>query len=166
MVAVDQGDIRPVERGVFGGGHGGGDGAPFRGQEPAARQPARRLDQVHLTEPRLATLRLLRERILENTRLYLDLPRSPGGPRFAQGDAERADLFAGRLLSDQNLLASRRGGAWPPERIRNALLEGMIQGLAETLEILFELDELNKASWNLVSDVLNVFHRKVESAGF
>ena len=165
MVAVDQGDFRPVERTVFGGGHGGGDAPPPRGQEPRAPQPDRRLDQVHLTEPRLATLRLLRERILENTRLFLDLPRLPGGPRFAQGDAERADLFVGRLLSDQNLLAGRRGGVWPPEQIRNALLEGMIQGLAETLEILFELEELNKTSWNLVSDVLNVFHRKVESAG-
>ena len=165
MVAVDQSDIRPVEGGVFGGGHGGGEGAPARNPEPGARQLGRRLDQVHLTEPRLATLRLLRERILENTRLYLDLPRTPGGPRFALGDPDRADLFVGRLLSDQNLLASRRGGAWPPQQIRSALLEGMIQGLAETLEILFELDELNQTSWNLVSDVLKVFHRKVESAG-
>ncbi len=161
---MDQGDIRPVQGTVFAGGHAGGDGTRPRAQGARPKPPRQSLDQVHLTAPRLATLRLLRERVLENTRLHLDLPRSPGGPHFIVREVERADLFVGLLLSDQNLLASHRGSTWPPHQIRNAMEQGMTQGLAETLEILHELDELDETSWNLVCDVLSAYHRKVDSA--
>ncbi len=165
---MEEGDIRAVRGTLFGGGHnvpGGPIWVPGRGPEEEPEQPQRRrLDQVHLTEPRRATLRLLRERILENTRLALDLPDSLPGPQFITKEVDRADLFVSRLLSDQNLLASRRGVDWPPEKIRDALETGMTQGMVETLEILFELDELDETSWALICDIIHAFHRKLDSA--
>lgn len=133
-----------------------------QGRRPGPEK--KRLDQIQFTEPRRATPQLLRERILENTRVVLDLPDNYTGPRFITREVERAGLFVNRLLSDQNLLASRRGGDWSPEQIRDALETGMTLGMAETLEILFELDELDETSWALVCDILDAFHRKVESA--
>lgn len=163
MINVEEGDIRAVQSTVFGGGHGVPEGPGWaQGRRPGPEK--KRLDQVQFTEPRRATLQLLRERILENTRVALDLPDNYTGPRFITREVERAGLFVNRLLSDQNLLASRRGGDWSPEQIRDALETGMTLGMAETLEILFELDELDETSWALVCDILDAFHRKVESA--
>ncbi len=160
---MEEGDIRAVQSTVFGGGHTAPEGPRWaQGRRPGSEK--KRLDQVEFTEPRRATLRLLRERILENTRLALELRDNYTGPRFITREVDRADLFVSRLLSDQNLLASRRGGDWSPQRIRDALETGMTHGMAQTLEILFELDELDETSWDLVCDVLNAFHRKVESA--
>ena len=163
MIYVEEGDIRAVQSTLFGGGHAVPEGPRWaQGRRPGPEK--KRLDQVEFTAPRRATLLLLRERILESTRIALDLRDNYTGPRFITREVERADLFVSRLLSDQNLLASRRGGDWSPVLIRHALEEGMTQGMSETLEILFELDELDETSWALVCDILDAFHRKVESA--
>lgn len=163
MINVEEGDIRAVQSTLFGGGHSVPEGPRWaQGRRPGPEK--RRLDQAEFTAPRRATLRLLRERILENTRLALELRDNYTGPRFITREVERADLFVSRLLSDQNLLASRRGGDWSPARIRHALEQGMTQGMSETLEILHELDELDETSWALVCDILDAFHRKVDSA--
>ena len=160
---MEEGDIRAVQSTVFGGGHAPQEGPRWaQGRRPGPEK--KRLDHVEFTKPRRATLRLLRERILENTRLALELQENYTGPQFITREVERADLFVSRLLSDQNLLASRRGGDWSPALIRYALEQGMTQGMSETLEILFELDELDETSWALVCDILDAFHRKVESA--
>lgn len=119
-------------------------------------------DCVQLTRPHLAALRLLRERVLENTRLCLDLP--PQGihkQRFVQVPAHRPRAFLGRLISDQNLLSAPRRGHWPVAEVDAALHEGLVQGVAETLEILFELDELDAVAWRLLNGVIDEFYRKL-----
>ena len=118
-----------------------------------------------LTEPRLATLRLLRQRILARTRRELDLPNhAPPGIEFAGGGSSDATVFVGRLLSDQNLLAGSRRAAWEPARVALALENGMTDGLSETLEVLHEVGELDADAWQLVCGVLEEFERKVCAA--
>ena len=152
-------DIAPV-----GAAHFGSEGGPPQlVVPPVARKRERRphafRDQVALTDPRRATLRLLRQRVLENTRLCLALSR-PGELQFAAPERAPIDTWVGRLLSDQNMLASRRAGEWSPERVAEALEDGLDQGLMETLQILYELDELDTDAWQLVCDVQDEFHRK------
>ncbi len=152
---------------VFGGqpGHAGWGSASGRSSRGPRRRPP--LDQVELTEPRRVVLRLLRERVLENTRLLLDLPVRMRRRTFAdltEPPGEHADRFVGRLLSDQNWLAARRAGTWPAARIREATADGMTDGVSETLHILYEVGELDAEAWTLVCDVLAEFQRKVEAS--
>ena len=164
-MAFDDSTIGPVAGTQFGGGHGAaGPALPPASNDEERPAPRRRLDDVELTEPRRAALRLLRERILERTRLELELPRGAAVTFAAPGAPDRADVFVGRLLSDQNLLAARRRDRWEAERVDAALETGMTEGLAETLELLHDLDELDAESWGLVNSVLDEFHRKVVSA--
>lgn len=143
-----------------------GQGLPHRQTEPATvsrrdEAPARPdFDHVVLTGKRVAALRLLRERVLENTRLLLDLPRDPRGIGFAEPPLAGPKVWAGRLLSDQNLLGGRRAGEWAAPRIRACLEEGLDQGLAETLEILHEVGDLDEEIWDLIRGVMDVLHRR------
>ena len=119
-------------------------------------------DTVELTEPHRAALRLLRERVLENTRLELELPRDLHPHiQFARIPGEQPRVFLGRLLSDQNLLASKRRGEWLDSAVDAALEEGLLQGMNETLEILHDLDRLDSETWRLVCSVLDDFYRRV-----
>ena len=157
---VEPGEVQGVRPPVFGGQNTGG-GPPV--SLPRRREARPNLDQVELTEPHKAVLRLLRQRVMENTRLLLGLPRNDSAPTFARLDVNRAGLFVGRLLSDQNLLAARAQGALPPAAIRAALAEGMDHGVAETLQILYELEALDELSWRLVCDVIEEFQRKLDA---
>jgi hypothetical protein len=162
----DEGQIRAVGRSRPGGGHGASGAGGSRQQEPDVPPIRRRLDEVVLTGPHRATLHLLRQRILEHTRRELDLPRhGAAGVEFAASEATGAGAFVGRLLSDQNLLAAARRGTWPPARIDAALEHGMTDGLAETLEVLHDVGELDAATWQLVCAVLEELQRKVCSVG-
>ena len=118
-------------------------------------------DQIQLRLPDELTLQLLRERVLEHSRvnLRLDKPQI----HFAAAPLTPMESYVGRLLSDQNLLAATRRGRWPEARIDAAIEDGMTAGLEETLEILFELDKLTDESWGQIRGVLAEFHRKVES---
>jgi len=162
-----EGQIGPVARSQFGGGHAAGAtpgaAAPSgSGETRSARIP---LDDVVLTEPRLAALQLMRHRVLERTREGLDLPRTASHAiAFADVSYPRADLFVGRLLSDQNLLASRRRDSWPEARIAAVLEEGITSGVAETLEVLHEVGKLDADTWGLLCGVIDEFHRKVDAA--
>lgn len=132
----------------------------------ADEEPVRGEDSVELTEPHKAALRLLRERVLENTRLALELPRRSNRPIFAripmdQISEDRPRRFLSRLISDQNLLASTRRGTWPTEKLEEALETGLVQGTAETAEILYELDELDIVVWRLIGSVVDEFYRKL-----
>lgn len=126
---------------------------------PERRQPG---DRVELTEPNRVALRLLRERVLGNTRTALELgPAKPERIQFARVPNQPPHVFLDRLLSDQNLLATQRRSEWPRERVEAALERGLVQGTAETTEILFELHGLDVDTWRLVSSVLDEFYRKV-----
>ncbi|MHC4896785.1 MAG: hypothetical protein ACYTGW_06715 [Planctomycetota bacterium] len=121
-----------------------------------------RRDSVELTEPHMAAFRLLRERVLENTRLTLGLPRSAVGQYpFACIPGDRVQVFLGRLISDQNLLAGKRRGDWLEPAIRDAIEDSLMQGIEETLEILYELDELDMDIWRLVCSVIDAYYEKM-----
>jgi hypothetical protein len=162
-----EGQIGPIARSQFGGGHAAGatpgGGAPAGGSEPrSTRIP---LDDVVLTEPRFAALRLLRQRVLERTREALELPRTTApAVVFADAPGPRADVFVGRLLSEQHLLAARRHDTWSEPRIAAALEEGITSGTAETLEVLHDVGRLDADTWGLLCGVLDEFHRKVDAA--
>jgi hypothetical protein len=160
---MEHGEIGRVGATHFGGHQGGhpGFGLAQAIDRVHDHRPTRR-DIVDLTEPHKAALRLLRERILENTRLALDLPRRLAERfRFARIPAENPRAFLGRLLSDQNMMASHRRGSWPADRVDAALEDGLVQGAAETAEILFELDELDVDTWRLIGSVLDEYYNKL-----
>lgn len=153
-------DIRPLEatRYVDPGPAGGQQAHPrIRAAAPRS-EPGQ--DQVAVTDPHRAALRLLRQRVLESTRLLLGLHRGPS-QSFAGGAPAQPEAFAGRLLSEQNLMASMRAGEWAPVRIAESLEEGREQGVAETLQILYELEELDAEVWRLVCGVQQAWHRKL-----
>ena len=137
-------------------------GPQTRRRPRRTRRGARRLDGIELTEPRIATLRLLRHRVLEQTRKALRLPRSSSlHIEWSPGPADRAEVFVGRLLSDQNLLAGKRRGHWDSAQLDAALEEGMTNGLSETLDILEDIRELDEEAWDFVCGVMEEFQRKV-----
>ena len=159
---MEHGEIGPVGASSFGTAESGGY-FPLRHAALEARQQAGR-DIVELTEPHMAALRLLRERVLENTRLALGLPRTAVGQYpFARIPGDRIKVFLGRLLSDQNLLASRRRGKWLDEAVREAIEDSLVQGVAETLEILYELEELDMPIWRVICSVIDAYYEKVAS---
>ncbi len=161
-------EIRPAARTQFGGGHGGTHvpGGRRADQAESTPPPRRRLDEVELTEPHRVALRLLRSRVLELTRERLELTRATEPHiEFAPSLGRQADVFVGRLLSDQNLMAAGRRQEWPAERLAQALEDGMTDGLAETLEVLDEVGKLDAETWGLVCGVLEAFQRKVMAAG-
>ena len=121
-----------------------------------------RQDVVELTEPHRAALRLLRERILENTRLALKLTKRDSDQfHFVRIPAENAKVFLGRLISDQNAMASFRRGKWSPERVDAALEAGLVQGTAEATEVLYELDELDVFTWRMISSVVDEYYSRI-----
>ena len=48
------------------------------------------------------------------------------------------------------------------DAIAAALADGMDQGVAETLQILYELEELDEESWRLICGILEEIQRKVD----
>lgn len=135
---------------------------------PRRHAPRRRLDgtdRVELSAPEVATLGLLRQRVLVRTREQLALDDVPAHPRFHELVRTDADAFLGRLWGEQNLLASARDGTWEPGRIQRALHDAMTLGVEDTLGMLCEQDQLDGASWRLLCDVLDTWARKIEHAG-
>lgn len=129
------------------------------------RVEARLTDRVDLTEPQVAALALLRQRVLVRTQQALELPDVPPHPRFHEPPRPSAEAFLGRLLGEQAQLASARDRDWPADRIQAAVADGMTLGTEDTLEILHELDQLDEACWRLVCGVLAAWAHKVTSAG-
>ena len=160
---MDQTEIGPVRASQFETPQGGGY-FPLRRAALEARVEAGR-DTVELTEPHMAAFRLLRERVLENTRLTLGLARSAVGQYpFARIPGDRVQVFLGRLISDQNLMAGKRRGQWLDTAVQSAIEESLEQGIQETLEILYELDELDMDIWRLVCSVIDAYYAKVAAA--
>ncbi len=137
------------------------------GQRPRIKKaelPQRRAgqDQVELTNPRRTALNLLRQRVLEHTRRALELPKAVADTyHFCRVPDQSAAVFMGRLLSDQNLLASHRRGSWDPARVDEAMERSLSDGMAETLEVLHEVDALHMEDWDLINQVMQEFFRKL-----
>ena len=139
-------------------------GAAFA-RRPALPEAERRTaprDFVDLTRPHKAALALLRERVLENTRLQLELPRQGvDRHRFAHMPDARPAVYLSHLISDQNRLAGARRGSWETARVDEAVEAGLVQGMSETMEILYQLGELDEVVWRMVSSVLDEYFRKL-----
>lgn len=121
----------------------------------------RQRDEVHLSAPGRVALQLLRERVLARTRVELALGSVSTGRNFTVADHGSLASFIDQLLSQQNLLASARGAAWPPERIRLAVAEGMAQGAAETLEVLLDSSRHDGDSVQLVIEAMAEYGKKL-----
>lgn len=128
-----------------------------RQERPVPPPPARVTDAVQLSAPRQAALQLLRQRVLACTRALLGLPDHGTVHAFADHDTATVAEFLHRLLSAQNQLAAQRASAWPAERIRTAVADGMANGAAETLEILHDDHRCDAEAIQLVTDALAVF---------
>ncbi|GAB4143625.1 MAG: hypothetical protein Fur0037_11300 [Planctomycetota bacterium] len=114
-------------------------------------------DSVDLSAGGDALFRLLRGRVLALTKEELGLPEDAPVPSFADVGSSSPHGFLGRLLSEQNLLASCRAGQWSPGEIRAALAEGFRRGATETLELLAAASRLDEASQEFVSSLLADF---------
>lgn len=159
---MDHAEIGPVTASQFEAPHGGGY-APLRRAALEARVQGEQ-DTVELTAPRMAAFRLLRERVLESTRLALGFPGSVQGQYpFARIPHDQGRGFLGQLLSDQNLMAGKRRGEWSDEAIQAAIENSLEQGIQETLEILYDLGELEMGIWRLVCSVIDAYYEKVAS---
>lgn len=130
-----------------------GDGSPPR---------RRGRDRIDLTDDQGAALQLLRERVLASTRVELELPEGTPVPTFADIGGRSLHGFLGRLLSEQNLLASARAGQWEPDRIRRATAAAFTHGAVETLEVLGAVGKLDAAAHELVADLLADFAARCE----
>jgi len=125
---------------------------------------------VLLTSPPVALRRLIRERVLTATRRALGCDRhgpgfhvaqpsvQPGDVAFAEG--QDVDQFAGRLLSEQHLLAAHRAGEWGVEQVHAAMDRALDDGLAQVLDLLHELDDLDETAWRTVVAVHRAIARR------
>ncbi|MCR9247127.1 MAG: hypothetical protein NXI31_19005 [bacterium] len=125
------------------GGEGGESGrAPAEGEAPA---PRRGRDEVRLHSGAVAALRLLRERVLADTRQRLGIGEV-AIPTFAELVAvESTGSFLSRLLSDQNQLAALAPPALGTAG-RDALNAAFEAGCAESLELLAALPGADAAA--------------------
>ena len=139
--------------------------SPAAGTHPyrtIVQPPLERQDVVELTEPHQAALRLLRERILENTRVALELTKRESEQfRFARIPASDRGVFLGQLISDQNTMASLRRREWLPARVDAALENGLVLGTSEATEILHELKALDVFTWRMICSVLDEYYSRI-----
>lgn len=97
--------------------------------------PSRGADSVAVRSDFVAALRLLRERVLANTRDMLGVG-SVAVPKFAEVvGAETTAAFVSRLVSDQNQLAAR-GASAAPSAVRVVLNAAFEAGSTEAAELL------------------------------
>lgn len=124
-----------------------------------ASQPA--VDRVTIHGTAAVASRLLRERVLANTRQRLELDDTTAAHEFAEVfEGEPIAAFLGRLLSAQNLLAARRAGDWEERRVRRCLDQALHAGAEEALELLGN-DGRDDAGVQFVADVLVEYGRRL-----
>lgn len=136
---------------------------PGTSRQPSPREPANRpaVDRVTIHAAAAVASRLLRERVLANTRLRLELDDTVAPPEFAEVfEGEPIAAFLGRLLSAQNLLAARRAGDWEERRVRRCLDQALHAGAEEALELLGN-DGRDDAGVQFVADVLVEYGRRL-----
>ncbi len=132
-----------------------------RRPHPRERAAERAVDRVSIHGAAVIAGRLLRERVLAQTRLSLALGEGGVGPEFAEViEGEPVAAFLGRLLSAQNQLAARRAGVWPERRLRRRLDRALRAGAAETLELL-AADGRDAAGAAIVAEVLAEYARRL-----
>lgn len=114
----------------------------------------------------------VRARVLERTRVALGMSRSAAEarPHFADvsalGDPTSRDglrAFVGRLVSEQNLLASRAGV--DAAAAIAALAEGVQKGLSDCFEECDPTNPHGEAEFALLAQILGELQRKIVFAG-
>ena len=137
---------------------------PGQAQQEEEHAPAKgpRRDGVDLHGGASLARRLLRERVLFQTRERLDLKPGEFVPSFAEAvEAEPIQAFLGRLLGAQNQLAALRVKVLTQTEIRSRLDAALREGVAEVMEML-AIDPVDGAvGCAIVADVLTEYGRRL-----
>lgn len=107
-------------------------------------------------------LPLLHARVLARTAEALDLdPQIQHVPEVEVVDPSSCtpDVFLGRLLAAQHGLAQL--SPFPEPRRSKRLQRGMVEGVAETLELLSDAQALNPSAWQVIAELLGAFEQKL-----
>lgn len=135
---------------------------PGQSHEDEAPHKKRARDAVDLHGGASLARRLLRERVLHQTRERLGLQPGEFVPSFAEAvDAEPIEAFLGRLLGAQNQLAALRVKELPQTEIRTRLDAALREGVAEVMEMLANDPEDGAVGCAVVADVLAEYGRRL-----
>lgn len=119
-------------------------------------------DGVDLHGGAFLARRLLRERVLFQTRKRLDLRAGEFVPSFAEAvDAEPMRVFLGRLLGAQNQLAALRVKVLTQTELRSRLDAALREGVAEVMEMLVADPVDGAVGCAMVADVLAEYGRRL-----
>lgn len=133
-------------------------------RRPAKRDRDPQVDKIEIHSASQIVLELIRERVLNWTRQELRVDASQGGVRFVVDSVPTLEAYVSRLISEQNMIASRRRGEWPEAELDAAVERATERGMSEAIEILEELGRLDSAAFTLISDVLGELQRKVSAS--
>jgi hypothetical protein len=134
---------------------------PQDGSE-ASQQEVVKSDEVALHTGDSIARRLLRERVVVQTRRQLGIGEGELVPSFAEAvDAEPIELFLGRLLSAQNQLAGLRVNVIPPDAIRKHLDIALRLSIAEVMDMLSTEAMGTPDGVQVVAEVLAEYGRRL-----
>jgi hypothetical protein len=132
-------------------------------EEAPHKEPDR--DGVDLHGGAFLARRLLRERVLVQTRKRLGLRAGEFVPSFAEAvDAEPMQAFLGRLLGAQNQLAALRVKVLTHLELRSRLDAALREGVAEVMEMLVADPVDGAVGCAMVADVLTEYGRRLADA--
>lgn len=132
-------------------------------EEAPRKEPAR--DGFDLHGGAFLARRLLRERVLVQTRKRLGLRAGEFVPSFAEAvDAEPMQAFLGRLLGAQNQLAALRVKVLTHLELRSRLDAALREGVAEVMEMLVADPVDGAVGCAMVADVLTEYGRRLADA--
>ncbi|HEB52109.1 MAG TPA: hypothetical protein ENI87_02515 [bacterium] len=132
------------------------------GKAGSHAQPEPEGDEVSVHGAAQIARRLLRERVLAQTRRRLGLTPGEFVPAFAeQVDDEPIAAFLGRLIGAQNQLAALRHRELPQAELRRQLDAGLRDGIAEVLELLGADPVGGAAATDVVTQVLGDYGRRL-----
>ncbi|MGK0202575.1 MAG: hypothetical protein ACI9S9_001644 [Planctomycetota bacterium] len=129
-------------------------------EEAPRKEPAR--DGFDLHGGAFLARRLLRERVLFQTRERLELQSGEFVPSFAEAvDVEPIGAFLGRLLGAQNQLAALRVKVVAQTEMRALLDAALREGVAEVMEMLAADPVDGAVGCAVVADVLSEYGRRL-----
>lgn len=135
---------------------------PGQAPEEEAPRPQLGRDGVDLHTGAFLARRLLRERVLFQTRARLELQAGEFVPSFAEAvEAEPMQAFLGRLLGAQNQLAALRVKVLTQTEIRSRLDSALREGIAEVMEMLAADPVDGAVGCAVVADVLVEYGRRL-----
>ena len=120
-------------------------------------------DEITVHGPALIARRLLRERVLWQTRRHLGLGDGEFVPSFAEAvEAEPVGAFVGRLIGAQNQLAALCAGRMTPTDLRGHMDEALREGVEEVVELLSQdAAHDDGAAVAFVAEVLHEYARRL-----